>query len=116
MPPPPPPAGTPILTVGKSGASASLTWTAVGGATGFDVATGDLGVLHATGSFQSSTQACLAGHAVDAAATDSSTTAAGIGRWFLVRAANCGGAGTYNDGTQIGSRDPGIQASPSHCP
>ena len=44
--------------------------------------------------------------------------AMGSGFWYLVRAVNCGGAGTYDSGSsgQVGSRDPGLAASPFACP
>jgi len=116
VPAPAPPSVRPALSVSKSAGSAALSWSSVPGATGFDVVRGDLGILHATGSFQLSTQQCLASHTPDAGLSETGPLAAGQGRWFLVRAANCGGAGTYDDGTQVGSRDAGIQASPNRCP
>lgn len=116
VPAPPPPSGSPSLMVSESAGNAALFWSIIPGATGFDVVSGDLGVLHATGSFQLSTQQCLASHIPDTVRSDADPVAAGQGRWFLVRAANCGGSGTYNDGTQINSRDAGIQASSHHCP
>jgi len=37
----------------------------------------------------------------------------GSGYWYLVRAADCAGRpGTYNDGTQLGSRHAGISVCP----
>jgi len=116
VPAPPPPSGSPGLMVSKAAGNAALFWSSVPGATGFDVVSGDLGVLHATGNFQLATQQCLASHTPDPFRSDADPVVAGQGRWFLVRAANCGGSGTYNDGTQIHSRDTGIQASSHHCP
>jgi hypothetical protein len=38
--------------------------------------------------------------------------------WFVIRARNCGGVGSYDSGdpAQEGTRDAEINASPSACP
>ena len=117
-PPPSPPAGSPIVTLARSGATTTLAWSASAGATGFDVVRGDLGVLRATGSFQSSTQQCLANDSVDASLSVTAVPPTGAGYWYLVRGVNCGGAGSFGAGEpgQLGSRDAGIAASPNRCP
>jgi hypothetical protein len=70
------------------------------------------------GDFTVSTGACLANDLNGTFTTDTSTPAAGDAGWYLVRAGNCAGHGTYDDGTggQAGSRDVEIGASPSACP
>lgn len=117
-PAPPHPTGSPSLTIGKSGADAALAWTAITGSTGYDAVRGDLGTLRTTHSFQSATQQCLGNNRVDLSLTYAGTPAVGAGWWFLVRGVNCGGAGTYDEGTssQSGSRDAGITASGVACP
>ena len=93
-----------------------LSWTALSGATSFDVVQGGLSALRSTGgNFQSATQACLA-NTTGTSFTTGGTPSAGDGYWFLVRGRNCGGAGTYDDGTQVGSRDSEIAASGNDCP
>jgi len=115
-----PPAGSPTLTVTNAGGVTSLSWDAVSGATAYDVFSGDLQELIAqAGNYASLVQSsCLSN---DLAATTlsvgSDIPAAGDGRWYLVRAVNCGGAGTYDDGAGLSnSRDAGINASPGACP
>ena len=50
-----------------------------------------------------STATCLANDTPTTSATDAVTPAPGQGFYYLVR---CATAGTYNDGTQTGSRTP----------
>jgi hypothetical protein len=106
------------LTVSKSGGSdALLSWTALSSASAYDVVQGGLSALRSSsGNFQPATQACVANDTTGTSLTASGTPAAGDGHWFLVRGANCGGAGTYDDGTQAGSRDAEILASGNQCP
>jgi len=40
----------------------------------------------------------------------------GEGDWYLIRAASVCGSGTYDDGTEDASRDPGLAASANACP
>ena len=112
------PAGSTGLTVSKSGGSSVLlAWNALSGASLYDVVRGGLSALrNSSGNFQSATQACLSNDMTGTSLSVSGTPAAGDGYWFLVRGANCGGAGTYDDGTQTGSRDAEILASGNACP
>ena len=112
------PAASTGLTVNKSGGSSVLlAWTALSGASTYDVVQGGLSALrNSSGDFQSATQACVADDTTGTSLTATGTPATGDGFWFLVRGANCGGAGTYDDGTQAGSRDAEILASGNHCP
>ena len=111
------PTGTTGLKVDKAGGSnALLSWTGVSGATSSDIVQGGLSALRGSnGNFQSATQACI-GSTAGTSFSTGGTPSAGDGYWFLVRGANCGGAGTYDDGTQIGPRDALIAASGNNCP
>ena len=114
-----PPAGTPHLSADKAGVDVLLSWNALSGATSFDVVRGGLSVLRSSnGNFQSATQACLVNDTTATSFTATGTPSVGDGFWFLVRAGNCGGHGTYDsDGpTQTGLRDPEIAASGNDCP
>jgi hypothetical protein len=115
-PAPPPPATAPSLSAVRLTAGVHLSWSAPSGATAYDVVMGSLDDLRATaGDFTIATDACLAGKT-----TATSLDLAGLAGgnvWYLVRAANCGGPGTYDSGaTQSGSRDPEIAASGAACP
>lgn len=115
------PSTRPALTIAQAAGATHLSWDAVSAATAYDVFAGDLSELRAhAGDYSSlSLAACLSN---DLAATSlsagSGIPAPGGGRWFIVRATNCAGAGTYDEGGagQSGSRDPGIQASSAPCP
>jgi len=115
-----PPAGTPLLTVDATPAGATLlTWSSVVVATAYDSARGDLSILATSGGdFSAATQACLANNLGGVSMEVADMPAMGSGFWYLVRAVNCGGAGTYDSGSsgQVGSRDPGLAASPFACP
>ncbi len=114
------PAGSPGLTAGKTGGSnVLLSWTALAGATAYDIVQGGLAALRSSnGNFQSATQACIANNTTGTSFPAGGTPSAGDGFWFLVRGENCGGNGTYNSGSpkQVGSRDSGIAASGNDCP
>lgn len=115
----PPPDGTPRVAASPAAGGTELSWSALAGATTYDVVRGDLSTLNRSGGdFTTSTTECVAD---DLAAT--STVYPGVpppaaGSWFLVRGVNCGGAGTYDSSfpTQKGSRDAEINASPLVCP
>ena len=111
------PAGSFALTVTKAGGSnVLLSWTTVSGATTYDVVRGGLSTLHSSnGNFQVATQTCIVANAPGTSFTTGGTPSAGDGYWFLVRGRNCGGMGTYNDGSQVESRDAGIVASGNDC-
>ena len=115
-----PPAATPSVQVSEpSIGSARLIWAAVPAATGYDIVSGSLVALQAGhGEFSTATQSCLAN---DLAATnfdDAAVPAPEEGFWYVVRAINCGGSGTYDSGGpgQQGIRDTEIQASGAACP
>ena len=114
------PSGSPGLTAGKTGSSdVLLSWTALPGATSYDIVQGGLTALRSTsGNFQSATQACIANNTTATSFTTSGTPNAGDGFWFLVRGENCGGKGSYDSGAprQVGLRDAEIAASGHDCP
>lgn len=121
-PPPPVPAGATGLSVNKDPQDPSegwllLSWTEVPGATGYDVVAGRLDDLRASlGDFSVSIDGCWADNfpiTGDGYFADGSPNL-----FMLVRAVNCGGAGSYDGGagSQIDSRDPEIVASTATCP
>lgn len=115
----PAPLATHGLTVAPQGASWRLTWSALAGATSYDVVRGSLGLLATShGNFTSATQACTANNLAATTLLDATAAPTGGGIWYLVRGSNCGGAGTYDSGalSQSGSRDAEIQASAGACP
>lgn len=114
-----PPSGTPWLRATKTGEASELSWTAVQGATGYDIVKGDLDALRSGGGdFASATRACLGNDLPGTTIQDPGAPATGAGFWLLSRAVSCGGAGTYDSGApkQHASRDGGIAASSNSCP
>nr|MCU0253227.1 hypothetical protein [Acidobacteriota bacterium] len=98
------------------GGKAVLNWSGTANASSYDVVRGTSSRLLASGGFAGSTDACQAN---DVAATSVSVPqlpAAGDALWFLVRAVNGCGAGSYGDGTEVASRDAGIADSSQGCP
>jgi spore coat protein A len=94
-----------------------LWWSSVSNRVGYDLVRGSLRALaQSGGDFTSATQECLADNAAATGLLYSPAPAAGDGWWFLVRSVSPAGPGTYDDGTQSGSRDAGISASGSSCP
>ncbi len=114
------PTGAPVATVVESGENTfDLSWSALPGATEYDIVYGDLGSLRGTGGdFQLATSTCLNNDVPGLTVDLFGDPAVGEGLWYLVRGANCGGNGTYDDGqpSQINPRDPAIAASGSDCP
>jgi len=118
-PTPAPPAGSPGVTVDRSGTAAELSWDAMSGATGYDVVAGDLSPLRSSGGdFSVATGACLSGHLTATSMSHSGVPAQGEGIWYLARGENCGGKGTYDStgAGQAGLRDAEIAASGDDCP
>ena len=111
----PNPAGQ-VLDMGDSG---QVGWVGVAGAVSYDVVFGDLGVLRSTGGdYTPAVLACLAPEDFPNAASLPGTPAPGQGWWVLGRPVFAGGPGSYDAGEpgQVGTRDPGINASPDSCP
>jgi len=115
-------AGSPVPGAGATSGlefstASDLNWTTASGASGYDVIRGTLSALRA-GGFATATDVCLGSHSGDTFISDGHVPAEGDGDWFLIRAYNSCGTGTYDDGTpsQVASRDGGIAASPNTCP
>jgi hypothetical protein len=114
------PSAVPALLVGEPApGTARLAWGAVVGASAYDIVRGSLVTLHTSGGdFALSTGACLQNDLAATTLDDGSPAGAGQGYWYLVRAVNCGGSGSYDSGapSQVGSRDAEILASGNACP
>jgi hypothetical protein len=113
-------AGAPVLGPGGTNGlvfstANDFSWDAVAAATGYDVIRGTLSTLLG-GGFASATDACLGPHIADTFSSDSHTPAEGDADWFLIRASNACGTSSYNDGSEVSSRDPGVAASANACP
>ena len=95
----------------------TLGWTPVANAVGYDIVSGSLDALRASGgNFANSS--CQENDFVGAFYDIGNGIPHGLGNWYLVRAASPCGNSTYNDGSpsQIGSRDAEIAASGNACP
>jgi N-acetylneuraminic acid mutarotase len=115
----PPPTAAPTATLSKQPGGAQVSWTAVSGATAYDVVRGGLNVLlDSGGNFASAMQSCLANDQAATSALDAGTPPLNGGFWYLIRGLNCGGVGSYSDtgGVPTDTRDTGIAASVSACP
>src|SRR5262249_17546739 len=109
---PPPPATTGLLWSSKT----LMSWTPSPGTAFYDVVRGVVSTLRSAKSFTPSVSACIANNVGGTTASDAAVPAAADANWYLVRGAGSCGNGTYNDGTQAGSRDAGINASANACP
>jgi hypothetical protein len=113
------PAGLPAIQIGSVGDDSVLSWAPIATATGYDVVRGDLVSLKShTGDFSQSVDICLGSHVPTTSIVDAAQPTANAGYWYLLRAGNCGGVGSYDgaDPRQTGQRDPGIAGSPYSCP
>jgi hypothetical protein len=96
-----------------------LLWPPLAVATGYDVVRGSLTELAlSSGSFSAATQVCLADDVTASQVDDSEDPDPNDGFWYLLRAGNCTGVGSYDDAdaSQIAARDAGIAASGNACP
>ena len=84
----------------------TFSWSAVGVAGPFDLASGDLGVLRSGGSFAGA--GCLADSTSASSAMDPTVPGPGDAVYYLVRC----DAGTWDDGTQAGNRDATLTICP----
>jgi hypothetical protein len=106
------------VRVGRSGTRAQLSWTSqdptAGSGTVYDLVTGDVAVLRSTKSYSAAT--CLIGNLADSPYEDTRTgPTAGASYYYLLRAKNSCGKGTYgNAGTTPDPRDALDSSSP--CP
>jgi PKD repeat protein len=111
-----PPVGAPDLSIDADG----LTWNSVPGADSFDLVRGRFPAGGGTPFTAASTDVCLAGELPMTTLSLSFAENPGVDEawWFVIRARNCGGVGSYDSGdpAQEGTRDAEINASPSACP
>jgi hypothetical protein len=116
----PPPGPGISLTVGKSGSDLSLAWTASPDASWYDVVTGSVSDLLASGGdFGVATKKCAVRRLTTTSIVQAEADPPPGGvTWLLVRGANCRGHGTYDTGGagQTGARDAEIAASSADCP
>ncbi len=82
----------------------------------YDVVRGTLSNLDQ--GYSQSVEECLADDLTSLSLDDQSDPQAGQGFWFLVRAVNCAGSGSYASGGigEQGPRDSGIDSSLAACP
>jgi hypothetical protein len=108
------------VSLEKQAGTTRVTWSPFAVATSYDAVRGDLTTLLATGGrYDDATQACMADDVTFSHVDDpEDPVPGGHGFWYLVRAANCVGVGSYDalDPSQVGSRDAGIAASGHACP
>lgn len=96
-----------------------ISWDSVSTATHYDVVRGDVALLlNSAGDFAQSQVACVADNSPTTSITDLQSPATGAATYYLSRAQNCGGAGSYDEpiGGQLGTRDSAIAASAGACP
>jgi len=113
-----PPPLVPAPADGVSMGASLLAWTPLARAETYDVVRGDLGLLHSSGGdFSVATTDCLANDYSSTSLDDLAVPAAGSGFFYLVRGANCSGAGSYDSigAGQVASRDPGVAAAAIIC-
>jgi hypothetical protein len=115
------PTGMPSVALSRiSGSAATLSWTSVSAATGYDVTRGNLVTLRSSlGNFTTATTNCLGNNVAGTTINDLQSVAVGQGFWYLLRAVNCGGNASYDDSgspAQFASRNAGIAASGLACP
>jgi len=105
------------LQLEKQPGATRLEWPPLAVATGYDVVRGDLTELAVSGgSYSAATRVCVANDVTLSHADDSENPDPGYGFWYLLRAGNCAGVGTYDDGSEVATRGPGIAASGHACP
>jgi hypothetical protein len=71
------------------------------------------------GNFTTATTSCLGNDVASTTINDLASPTIGNGFWYVLRAANCGGGGSYDDSglpDQVASRNAGIAASAAACP
>jgi hypothetical protein len=109
------PTGAPSLSADKNGGNLVLQWFGISGAEFYEIIRGSLGALASSGgNFTVAVDSCTAN-------TGQTTATLPLGSgtnsdFFIVRAVNCGGRGSADEGgSQVGSRDSEIAAS-GLCP
>ncbi len=116
-------AGTPVAGAGPAAGvglpnKTTVQWASTPGATAYDVVRGSVAQLRAAGSFSSAVGACVGNDVAATSLADAHLPPAADADWWLVRAVNSCGPGTYDESApgQKGPRDAQIGASPNACP
>ncbi len=108
------------LQLEKQPGTTRIEWPALPVAQRYDVVRGDLTTLLLTGgSYSAATETCAANDVTAPYLDDAEEPVpGGYGLWYLIRAANCTGVGSYNGpgASQTAPRDAGIAASGHGCP
>ena len=115
----PPPPGNPVVTATHPSGILRLAWTALTGASGYDVVRGGLSRLWSSmGDFTAATDSCVANDQPFTTLDYAGAPSPGDGWWFLVRGENCGRGGAWDSGgpAQVGLRDTEINAASFACP
>jgi hypothetical protein len=113
----PVPDGSPLVTVEPVGGEMLLSWTTIASASAYDVVRGGLNALRASGGdFTAAVDLCVDDDRSATTMAIAEPASPGDGYFYLVRPVNCGGAGTYDSGSQVGSRDGEIDAAAEACP
>jgi hypothetical protein len=114
------PGSVAALKLEKQPGTTRIEWPSLPVAQRYDVVRGDLTTLLVTGgSYSAATEACVANDVTVAHIDDAEDPVpGGYGLWYLIRAANCTGVGSYNGpgASQTAPRDAGIAASGHACP
>ncbi len=115
------PSGIPEVSARPFGNDVLLSWAAVAGAAWYEIVRGELGLLGSSGGdYGTATDICAADNVTDTSTLAKGTPIlpAGDGYWYLVRAVNCKGKGTYDSGGpgQLGFRGVEILSSGGDCP
>jgi hypothetical protein len=109
-----PPAGTPDVSIDAT----SWSWLPLGDADWYEVVSGDLGELQASGGdYTTATAQCEVDNLIGSSFVEAGTPTSGNGFWYLVRGTNCKGEATFDSGApeQAGMRDTEIAASGNDC-
>ncbi len=108
------------LQARRSGDAVVLQWEDRGVTSFFDIVRGDTETLVSSGgNYSAAISDCLYNDLGTNAYNDADAgPLPGAARWYLVRPANCGGRGTYDDGSPglFAPRDASIAAAPGACP
>ena len=114
------PSGTPEVSARRAGNDVSLLWSAIAGAAWYETIRGELGLLRSSAGDFGTADGCAADNVTNTSIVVSGTPTlpSGDGYWYLVRAVNCKGKGTYDSAgpNQVGLRDAEIAGSGVDCP
>ncbi len=114
---PPSPAPGPVALL-EAQDDTTWVWSPALDAAGYDVVSGDLGLLRSSGgNFMTATVGCLGNDQSATTLNHAAVPAPDTGFFFLVRSQNCSGSGTYDTGSPglVGSRDAEVDAAPIAC-